>query len=471
MTLILAIDVIVVGALVAIALSKGFEQALPFFAFILTLVPEESKITLPGLFDLTTQRVAIMTLLVLYLVVGRRTAETTKTHATPLKYLILLTLGWSLISTLNSVVFITSLKVVLSNILELYLVYFVFTETITGTESVHKILRAFVAALAVCCVFGWFEAYYQWRVVDLFPTTTYRFSNQGYDVDLGRTQSTFPHAILFGNALVLGIPWALYLLTTAKGATQKAYLWMVLTLMFWDIYKTMSRGPWLGLILSAALLLIFSPSTIRKSLLVISLLSISVCVIRPGVWDTIKNTYVETLDPDDPRGSSYQYRYDLMRVAKETLAKDTSRAIWGFGPESFYYLHLEGEDPITGHTVKYESCDSALVDIMVSTGYVGLLLVAALLLKPAWVSFRGFGSLPKPTNLLCLVLFINLVAFVFMMVSVMNWGWGQQTYMVWIILALCMVYPGLTQNESSSRQIAVVPLQEQGWQMAEVTQP
>jgi hypothetical protein len=189
------------------------------------------------------------------------------------------------------------------------------------------------------------------------------------------------------------------------------------------------------------------------------------------VWDTIKNTYLATLDPDDPRGSSYQYRYDLMRVAREALAKDTSRAIWGFGPESFYDLHLEGEDPITGHTVKYESCDSAVVDIMVSTGYVGLLLVTVLLLKPAAVSLRAFATLPKPANSLCLVLLSNLVAFVFMMLSVMNWGWGQQTYMLWIILALCMVYPGLTQNKSSSEQYAMVPLREEGWQVAEASQP
>lgn len=455
MTLILGIDAIVVCALVAIALTKGFEETLPFFAFVVTLVPGESTVPLPGLFDLTTARVAIATLIVLYFAVGTNAVMTPEKRATPLKYLILLTLGWSLISVLNSVVFTTSLKSVASTSVELYVLYYIFANSVSNIQSVNKILAAIMVALFVCCIFGWLEDYAHWRVVDIFPQVTYRFSDQGFMED-DRVRSTFPHAILFAGALAWGIPITLYFLTLAKTNWQKTYLWIIVIAMFWNIYRTFSRGPWLGLSLSMLLLLLFSQSGIRKYLLVISLLTALVLVIRPGVWETIKNTYFETLDPDSPRGSSYQYRYDLMHVARDTLAKHPSRAVWGFGPESFYYLHLEGEDPTTGHTVKYESCDSAIVEIMMDTGYVGLLLVAALMLKPALVSLRAFASLPKPTNLLCLVLFINLVAFGFMMMSVMNWGWGQQTYMLWIILSLCMVYPVLTQHETVFQGNAIV---------------
>lgn len=443
MALIIAIDMIVVAVLVGVVLAKGFEAVLPVFAFIVIVVPTESVLPMPGLFDLTTQRVATIALAALYLAFETRNANEPEGQATPLKYLLLAYIGWSMISTLNSIVFVISLKTVLSNIFDFCLVYYIFIKTITGTESVHKILRAFVAALTACCVFGWFEAYHHWRVISLFPDMTYRFSNQGYEEDLSRICSSFPHSILFGNALALGIPWALYLLTKAKSAAQKTYLWIAVMLMFWNIYKTMARGPWLGLILSAALLFLFSEGKIRKSLVAISLLCISVCVIRPGVWDSIKNTYLETLNPDDPRGGSYQYRYDLMDAARQRLAKDSARAIWGFGPESFYYADVEGLDSTTGKTFHFESCDSAMVDVMVDTGYVGLLVVAALLLKPAWVSLRGFTRLPKPTNSFCLVLLINLVAFLFMMLSVMNWGWGQQSYMVWVIFALAFAYPRL----------------------------
>jgi len=449
MLLICVIDVLVVAILVYIATTKSLEAALPFFVFVLTLVPGESRIPLPGLFDLTTQRVATIVLLALYLAFGKKNSGEEQTQASPLKYLILLILGWGLVSTLNSGVFTTSLKTVLSNALDFYLLYYIITKSVTCTETVHKVLRAFIAALVVCCIFGWFEAYFGWNVIDLFPVVVHRFTagQGGLLSDDGRVHSTFPHSILFGNALALGIPWALYFLTLAKTTLQKSWLWMAILLMFWNLYKTMSRGPWLALILSAILLMLFAEPRIRKYLLVISLMTISVLIIRPGVWTTLVNTYAETNDPDSARGSSYQYRYDLMHEAEKALGNDVGRLAWGFGPGSFYYLHLQGVDPNTGHVEQFDSCDSAFVDIMVETGYIGLLLVIALLLKAFFVSLKGFTNLPKPTNSLCLMFLISLVAYSFMMISVMNWGWGQQSYMLWVVLALSCAYPRLVLSE------------------------
>jgi len=470
MGLIVAIDLVVVGALVAIALTKGFEQALPLFAFILILAPGESTIPLPGLFDLTTQRVAIMTLGVLYCAVGNRNVEAKK-YGVPLGYLLLFTLGWNLVSTMNSVVFTTSLKTVFSNIFDFYLVYYIFTKTVSDARTVHRILIAFVSGLTICCVFGWCEAYLSWRIVDLFPTTAYRFTpgQDGLMEDAGdRIRSTFPHAILFANGLALGIPMALYLLTLAKSSLQKVFLGVSILLMFWNIYKTMSRGPWLALVISLILLLLLAQRKIRRYLLVIAVLTISVLVIRPGVWETLKNTYFETFDPDSARGESYEYRYTLMRVGREALAKDLGRAAWGFGPESFYYLGFTGEDPDTGHTVKFDSCDSALVELMVDTGYIGLLLVIVLLSKATLVSWWGFMRLPKRENSICLLFFINLVAYSFMMMSVMNFGWGQQTHMLWMILAVSVVYPHLAGAKASSKNDVVVASRQTGWEVAGV---
>ena len=321
---------------------------------------------IPGLFDLTTQRVATIALLVLYLALRKRNSDDEAGRMTTLSSVILLIFGWDVISTLNSLVFTTSLKTILSDALDFYLLYYIITKTVTSTETVHKIVRAFIAALAVCCIFGWFEAYFGWKVIALFPTVVHRFTpgQSGLLADDGRVHATFPHSILFGNALALGIPWALYFLTLAKTTIQKTYLWIVVMLMFWNIYKTMSRGPWLALILSAILLLLFAESRIRKYLLVISVITISVLIIRPGVWTTLVNTYAETNDPDSSRGSSYQYRYDLMHEGERALANDFGRSLWGFGPGSFYYLHLQGIDPQTGHIEQFDSCDSAFVNIM-----------------------------------------------------------------------------------------------------------
>lgn len=473
MTPVIAIMLMAVGVLVAVTLIKGFEEVLAFFAFLVIILPGEARIDFGDLFMLTTTRALIATLAVLYLMFGAPDPRGHPNGKLPLKYILLAYMGWSVVSTLNSITFATSLKAVLSLFLDFYVIYYVYSKSVHNVETIHKILAAIVAALVVCCVFGVVERSTGWKVIELFPEVTHRFTpgEGGLLPDFGRVKATFPHAILFANALALGIPLTLYLQTLAKTGAQKVCLWAALVIMFYNIYKTESRGPWLALALSLLVLLLFSPGNIRRNLLVIALLTVSALIIRPGVWDTLRNTYFETFDPETARGESYQYRYELMRVAREAVAKDLSRAVWGFGPNSWDDLGFEGVDPDTGHTVKYDSCDSAFVAIMVETGYVGLLLVAALLLIPASLSLRGYSQLPKPANLLCLVLLINIVAYAFMMASVDNFGWGQQTYMLWIILALSMAYPALVQSKGSEKAPAAFPQHETELQMAEVSQP
>jgi O-antigen ligase len=470
MALVITITFIAVGALVAITLIKGFEAALPFFAFLVTVLPGEARFDFWGLFVLTTTRAAIATLAVLYIVLGNKHPNSDRSNRLPLKYLLILYIGWRMVATANSIVFTTSLKTVLSDTLEFCLVYYIIAKSLSKVETVRKILAAFVAALAVCCVFGALDYYAHWKVIDLFPTVVYRFTPGvgGRMPDSGRIKATFGHAILFGNALALGIPWALYLLGMAKTAAQKVYLWLAIIMMAWNMYKTQSRGPWLALVLSLLLLFIFSQGSLRKYLVVIALLTVSALIIRPGVWDALKSTYVDTGNPDSVRGGSYQYRYDLMRVAREALAEDPRRAVWGFGPESFYYVGLEGEDSTTGRIAKFESCDSSFVEVAVDTGYVGLFLLAALLIKVAFLSLKGFTTVPRPANFLCLLFLINIAAFAFMMFSVMNFGWGQQALMLWILMALSVVYPRLAEAENVAKRGAVIPLLETRPQWADV---
>lgn len=447
MFLVAAIDAVVLCAILGVALAKGLEGALPLAAFVLTIFPTESRLPVPGVPDITTARLATALLLVLYLAVGRRPVDEPPRRV-PLKTVMLLLLSWTVLSTLNSVDFTASLKTLLSNVLDFYVVYYVFVQTITKSETVEKILRAFVAALLTCCLLGLVEVYFHWSVIGLFPRIVHHFiaGEGGIALDTGRVHSTFPHAILFGNALALGIPWALYLLPAAGNLGQRVWLWFAIALMSWNLYKTMSRGPWLALLLSLVLLFALARAGIRKPLAAVAILALSVLVVRRGVWDSIKNTYSETLDADNPRGSSYHYRYDLMHAARVKLAHAGGPAIWGFGPGTFFDLDIEGVDSATRNIKKFESCDSAFVDVMLGTGYVGLLLVIALLCEPARTSLAGFRRLARPGNVLCLVFFINIAAFAFMMVSVMNWGWGQQTYMIWIVFALAMAYPRLEQR-------------------------
>ncbi|MGD0792497.1 MAG: O-antigen ligase family protein [Terriglobales bacterium] len=450
MTLILILDLLAVTLLCQVAMVRGFERTLPVAAFLLIIFPNESQIQVPGLFDLTTQRIVVVALLLLYLVLGKAPGESKARDTLPLKYLFIVQIVWWALSSVNSVVVGVSVKTVLSQLLDFYLVYFIFAKSITRVETIHKILYAVVLAMFVCSMFGAVEAYRGWSVLSLFPPVPHRF-NYGVDFDRGiRVQATFGHAILYGGALAMAIPMALYLMAVAKTTARKVFLWSAIVLMFLNIYKTASRGPWIAAILSVAPILLCGGKRMRRYVLVISLLTATVLIARPGVWESISNLYGETLNPDTAQGESYQWRYALYNAGFQHLNKDAGRAMWGYGPESFYYLGWKGE--FQGHIVPFESCDSSFAAMMIETGYVGVLITVVLLMKAAYLTLRNFLRTPSPESHIYLLFLVNLGAFYFMMTNVAIFGWGQQSYMLWLVLAMSLVCPRLGVSKRARKE-------------------
>ena len=407
----------------------------------------------------------LVTLIGSYLLSGKQKRKAPPISSVPLKVLILIHVIWTLVSTVNSVEPIASLKAAISILCEYYALYYILTRTVSSIATSRKILFGMVLGIIVCSVFGAFEAYTGWSVLSYFPAREHHFFGSAVlnmDEERGlRVRSTFPHAILYGEALAMAIVWSFYLLATAKRRKERVLLWAGLMLMFLNIYKTASRGPWSAVIISFLLLLIGSDKSVRKYVVAIVLLSVSVCIIRPGVWDTIKGIYDATFDPNSPVGSSYEYRWGLLAVGKAALAKDGLRTLWGYGLETFYDLHLRGEF-LGNPQHEFLSCDSSWIQLMVETGYVGLVSIFLLLAAPAWIAFRDTWKLRIPASFFSWICFISLISFYYLMTSVAIYAWGQNGYMLWILIALTVVHRHLVRCENarprSSKRISVEQL-------------
>jgi O-antigen ligase len=449
MGVIYTIDILALLGLVAIALQRGVEQTLPFAAFVFVLVPRDAAIQLPGLFDLTTQRILLIALTALYVLLPTPTTRRPRLDRT-LQCLIVAHIAWCLISVANSIVPMMSLKKMVSEVLEYYLLYYIFVKAITKMETINRLLFAIVAAVIASSCFGAIEAYSDWSIMQLFPTVAHSF--EGWSTTgaaSGRDQritSTFASPILFGAGLVMGIVLALYLIKVTKTSGKKILLWSGLLLMFLNLYKTSSRGPWLGLILSLGIIFFWDTGRIRKYLTVVAILCVAVVVIRPGVWDTIENIYIATFDPQSPLGSSYEYRYALRDLAVKALSQDVTRSLWGYGMESFYYLGLEGD--LYGRPYKFLSCDSAWLELMVETGYVGLLIISLILILPLWYSCR---AIKKGPDRVPLYLVTVMFSYYFMMLSAAMYGWGQTGYILWMTIAAGLAYTKVRERTTASR--------------------
>jgi O-antigen ligase len=452
MILICMIDLIVVAVLVYIVGTRGIEAALPSATFLCVLLPATARFDI-GLFELSAQRVIVIVLLLCYAMGKQPDSGASSVKNAPLLWLMAVQILWCLVSTVSSIVPTLSIKKLLSEVGEYYALYYVYVKAVTSIHTIHRILFGMVAAAVACSVFGAVEAYTGWTVLGLFPAGKPGVIGQVLGIVSGpdgRVASTFPHAILFGAALSIAITVALYLVSVAETPGRKYFLWAAMLLMFLNAYKTVSRGPWLGLVLAFTLLLILGNKTIRKYQAVIAALSLAVLIIRPGVWDTIRNLYSETFDygsfdTSSEKGLSFDYRLVLRHVAQKALDKDFSRELWGYGMESFTYLGLKGD--LAGHEFPFLSCDSAWIELMVETGYVGLFLIALLLLTPAWLAWCDYRRIRGPDRYLAMTLLICMVTYYFMMTSVDMYAWGQEGYILWILIALSIVCGRLNETD------------------------
>ncbi len=452
------LNLLIVATLVFLVATRGLERALPFLVFAMVLIPVDSLIRPADWFDLTTHRIAIVAIGVFFFAKKLSRRRFSGPRKDPLKYLMLLTIGWTTIATLFSVVPTVSLKATIAQAIEYFFLYFLLVETISATETIDRISLAMVVAVVVCSLFGVLELYQSWSVMDVFPRVEHRFGTVvGPLVDAQRgvrIRSTFPHPILFGGALAFAIPLALHLVVLARSRVRRILLWAGILLMFLNIYKTESRGPWLALALSLGFLFMFYRA-MRKHLIFIAALTMFIFLSRPGVLETIKNRYQATFNPDSYIGASYQYRYALLSVSLNAVNRGLDRQLWGYGPRSFYDLGLEGE--FQGTLYRFRSCDSSWIELMVETGFVGLLLIGALLLKAVFVSWQSFIRLPGPDRNVSLVFFTNGLAFCFLMSNVAIYGWGQNAYMFWIVAAMSVAYARLRAPATAEARQGLAP--------------
>ena len=243
------------------------------------------------------------------------------------------------------------------------------------------------------------------------------------------------------------IPLAFYLVTTTgRSWFEKAFLNLSLVLMFWNLYKTSSRGPWVAAAAAMVILTVAAEAKIRNRIVAVGVLAGIVLIVRPGIAETLVNMWQATFDPASRMGSSFQYRPILFETVRQTVSENPIRAIFGFGLGSFREKGLVLVMPGI-ETHRWYTCDSSWILFWYETGYVGLAILTTLLLRPAVLALRSFRKLPRSDRYFVLVLLSSMVSFYVVMISVASYGWGQNGLMLWAVIALSVAYAILKKDQ------------------------
>jgi O-antigen ligase len=246
----------------------------------------------------------------------------------------------------------------------------VIIRSIKDENDIDILLRYIVSGLLVVTVLGLAERYFNFSVIKYLNSEQYAMI-----LSLnGRVTSTYPHPILLGSGLAMGVPLAMYSIQYLKRDYFTSLYPVTTLLLVATIYLTFSRSAWISLGICFSFGLILFPADMKKYLGFIILLFIMFIYLREGVYKTIDNLYYSTFDVDTIKGSSYSYRWELWRVALSKIGESATRFLFGFGDGSHEIIDLSGRlsyDP--NRIVLFKSWDNEYACILLERGVIGFL--------------------------------------------------------------------------------------------------
>lgn len=421
---------------------RDFVGALCYGVVVLISCTHLLKIPTPGaLPELSIHRLVIISLLISWL---RQPGDRPRLGSVPLAKQIrwwIIVISLSLIGSIDLVV---GVKRYLDYVLEFFLLYFILVTSMRSHSDAMRVLRAACIGLTIVALLAFAEKYSGVNVVD-------RFIAQ-YDVEgsaLSDIRATYRHRILLGAGMAMGWPVAFYFTQSARTGTGRKLAWFSVIAMLSACYFARSRGPWLAAGLASGGLFFFSSGAARRRLAGITVLAAVLVMLRPGVLATVTGLAEQTLDTESFKGGTYQYRWELWRVAFNAITQSPWRTLFGFGPGSGSTQSLDWSLSFRdGKDFVVESWDNDFAYILYQYGFIGLVATVALYATLAWrllVQAKRRSGLDR--DLFACLAMTALVLF-FMMSNVMIFA-RQLYYLLWTITAVGFV----AQAELAKREV------------------
>lgn len=407
-------------------LRRDFIRGLGFAVFFWVFMTTYLRIQIGGLPAFTIDRLMLIVVVSVWITRFRPVTW----RSIPLFGCFLFWFSTNFISLIGTQIdFATSLKGFLDFVLEIFVFYVVAATSLQNEGDALRVLRAAWLGLVVVALLAVVEKHTGFNVVKHFvPGAS---AEGGYHMVL----STYPHRILLGTAMAMGVPLSFALREAYQSTGQRFKLfWPGLCLLLTACYYAVSRGPWLGLGLACGIMFVMGSRDMRKKLMLIGVIGVLVLATRPGVVGTLSHYVEDTFNRSSFKGGTARYRMELWKVAYHEISKSPWSLLFGCGPSAGKQIEVDWDLSYNGKSFVITSWDNEFAYSLFQFGFVGFAAILLLYFKGLVLFFKTWRrSLPPKRHVLCGLLATASVL-TFMMTNVLIFAM-QLHYLFWTVMA------------------------------------
>jgi O-antigen ligase len=428
---------VIIGCLIWILrrMIQDLRRGLCAAVTVFVIMPQQLKISIAGLPDFSIQR---LTLLLILPFLPRLLSESSDWRQVPFVKGLLALAGAQFLSLIFSVDAGLSIKYFLSFSCEILLFYVILSVSIRDENDVANLVRAVCRGLVVVAILATIEKY--WGFNSFVALTSFPVRSEWGVV------GTYPHRILFGYAMAMALPMMLLLTDWAATRLSRRLAWLALLLVAAGCYFSTSRGPWLAAGLAGIGMMVLSGGQYLRKLSIMFGLAVVVCIVRPGVWQSISGLSKSTFQTGSLKAQSYEYRWKLWSIALSEIEKSPGRFLFGYGGHSTETMDLSRyfgrEEGGTAVTIGFTSWDNNMACDLIEFGIVGFaieMLIYLIVIRRLFAAWRrAEGGLRH----LMSAVFGSVVVYVFALSNVYIYA-PQLTYLFWTLVAVGMAAPRL----------------------------
>ena len=220
-----------------------------------------------------------------------------------------------------------------------------------------------------------------------------------------RIQSFFFHPIALGSYMNLVAPFVMVEILQSRRVHDKILYSFMLLAVVAVVFLTVSRGPWICLVIEFAIVGLYWVAQRRRQTLLIALFAFLVFANAAMAYrfsETAQRMFAPILSPHtQDEASPEYYRVMLFRTVIDYM--EGARWIYGYGPNVFHAAGVEAQ--YSDHSVVITAADNHFLKILLEYGIAGLLAFVALLAAAARTchsAFRRADERQKMTILACL---------------------------------------------------------------------